>query len=90
MEISIHDYGAVLTEVPMIPRAQPVRVSDGMGLYMVGRLMDEAEILHPARDGRGTALGMVEGDLPTPSRRKQAGADVRCHPAARDLPFTTR
>ena len=60
MEISIHDYGAVLTEVPMIPRAQPVRVSDGMGLYMVGRLMDEAEILHPARDGRGTAARLVK------------------------------
>jgi hypothetical protein len=28
MEILIHDHGAVLTEVPTIPRSRPVRVSE--------------------------------------------------------------
>src|SRR5580658_8554635 len=60
LELLIHDHGEPITDVPTIPRTRPARVSEGLGLYMVGRLMDEAEIIHPARDGRGTAVRLVK------------------------------
>jgi len=60
LELLIHDHGAPLTDVPTIPRSRPARVSQGLGPYMVGRLMDEAEIIHPAKDGRGTAVRLVK------------------------------
>ncbi len=60
LELLIHDHGAPITDVPTIPRTRPARVSEGLGLYMVGKLMDEAEIIHPAKDGRGTAVRLVK------------------------------
>ncbi|HLJ61451.1 MAG TPA: ATP-binding protein [bacterium] len=67
LEILIHDHGAPLTTPPTIPRSRPIRVSEGMGLYMVGRLMDEAEIIHPAKDARGTAVRLVKNLHLSPS-----------------------
>jgi len=64
LELLVQDDGPRLHTLPMIPSDRPLRVSEGMGLYMVGKLMDEAEIIHPARDGRGTTVRLVKNLRP--------------------------
>ena len=73
LELRIHDHGPVLTGPPTIPRSRPTRVSDGMGLYVVGRLMDEAEVIHPARNGRGTVVRLVKNLYPSSSLEDEDG-----------------
>lgn len=57
--VVIHDDGAPVVDRPTIPRTLPAGPS-GLGLYLVGRLMDEAEVLHPYRNDRGTAVRMAK------------------------------
>jgi len=56
----IHDHGKPLTAIPQIPRTLPRPGKGGRGLYLVGQLMDAAEILHPGPTGTGTAVRMVK------------------------------
>ncbi|MGH2397810.1 MAG: ATP-binding protein [bacterium] len=60
--ILIHDHGKPLTDRPAIPGTLPQRGDGrgGRGLYLIGRLMDEAEVIHPGPRGRGTAIRMVK------------------------------
>ncbi len=60
--ILIHDKGKPLTDRPAIPSTLPARGegTGGRGLYIIGRLMDEAEVLHPGPRGRGIAIRMVK------------------------------
>ena len=60
LSIVVHDHGAPITDVPAIPTTRPPRGQGSRGLFLVGQLMDEAEILHPYREGRGTAVRMVK------------------------------
>ena len=60
LQILVHDHGAPITNIPMIPKTSPPKGADHRGLYLVGQLMDEAEIIHPYRDGRGTAVRLVK------------------------------
>ncbi len=68
LQLLIQDHGAPLVDRPTIPAAPPAG-GTGLGLYMVGRLMDEAEVIHPSRASRGTAVRMVKrlraADSPT-------------------------
>jgi anti-sigma regulatory factor (Ser/Thr protein kinase) len=52
---TIHDRGAPITALPAIPRDLPQK-GRGRGLYLIGQLMDEAEVLK--REGQGVALRM--------------------------------
>lgn len=57
----VHDHGKPLTDRPVIPQTLPLPAGKGgRGLYVIGRLMDEAEVLHPGPRGRGTAIRMVK------------------------------
>lgn len=60
--ILIHDDGKPLTDRPAIPSALPQRGNGrgGRGLYIIGHLMDHAEVLHPGPRGKGTAIRMVK------------------------------
>ena len=59
--ILIHDHGRPLTAIPEIPRTPPEPTGKGgRGLYLVGQLMDAAEILHPGPAGSGTAVRIVK------------------------------
>jgi len=50
---TVHDQGAPVTPLPAIPRELPKK-GQGRGLYLIGQLMDEAEVLK--REGKGVAL----------------------------------
>lgn len=60
LQIVVTNHGAPLTAVPEIPAHVPTARRDGLGLYVVGKLMDEAEIVHPAGAGYGTAVRMAK------------------------------
>ena len=51
VELTIHDHGARITEFPVIPTAPPSG-RRGRGLYLVGQLTDESEVIHPGT-GKG-------------------------------------
>jgi anti-sigma regulatory factor (Ser/Thr protein kinase) len=59
LRILVHDDGAPVVDKPAIPRSLPQGTS-GRGLYIVGRLMDEAEVIHPRRESGGTAVRLVK------------------------------
>jgi anti-sigma regulatory factor (Ser/Thr protein kinase) len=57
VEISIHDEGGVTGDGPSIPST----LADGSnhrGLYLVGKLTDHAEIVHPGTPQGGTTVRM--------------------------------
>lgn len=59
--ITVHDSGKPLTDRPSIPKTLPAdKGQGGRGLYVIGQLMDEAEVLHPGPRGNGTAIRMVK------------------------------
>jgi len=62
MRLLIHDHGAPLTNIPPIPPARPASTGQdgGLGLYLIGQLMDEAEIIHPYHRTYGTAIRLVK------------------------------
>src|ERR1700737_237439 len=57
IEFTIHDDGEPLTDAPMIPKSLPPGPR-GRGLYLVGQLTDEAEVLPPrTQNGAEAAAG---------------------------------
>jgi anti-sigma regulatory factor (Ser/Thr protein kinase) len=56
--IEIRNHGKLITP-PAIPKQIPTG-ERGRGLYLIERLMDEVKIVHPAAEGRGTALLMAK------------------------------
>jgi anti-sigma regulatory factor (Ser/Thr protein kinase) len=64
IEFTIHDDGEPVTDAPMIPKSLPPGPR-GRGLYLVGQLTDEAEVLHPRDDNRGVAVRVVKYLHPT-------------------------
>jgi len=59
LRILIHDDGAPVVDKPAIPRVLP-KGSGGRGLYIVGQLMDEAEVIHPRGENGGTAVRLAK------------------------------
>lgn len=58
---TIHDHGKPLTTIPAIPKTLPAGTGGGgRGLYLIGQLMDEAQVIHPGPSGAGTAIRMVK------------------------------
>jgi anti-sigma regulatory factor (Ser/Thr protein kinase) len=57
LSVAIRDTGQPVAGVPEIPTSLPPP-GRGRGLYLIGRLMDEARLVHPDRRGRGTMLFM--------------------------------
>jgi anti-sigma regulatory factor (Ser/Thr protein kinase) len=59
--VIVHDRGKPLTARLSIPKTIPAdKGQGGRGLYVIGQLMDEAEVLHPGPRGNGTAIRMVK------------------------------
>lgn len=57
---TVTDMGARLRSRPRIPRQVPLRNRRGRGLFLMSRLMDDLEVIHPVQDGRGTAVRMTK------------------------------
>ena len=55
--IAVHDSGKPMATAMQIPTTLPPPGA-GRGLYLIGQLMDEAQLVHPDRRGRGTAVHM--------------------------------
>ena len=73
LRILIHDDGAPVVDKPAIPRVLPEGAS-GRGLYIVGQLMDEAEVIHPRGENGGTAVRLTK-DLSRSTRRGAKNRD---------------
>jgi len=68
--VSVHDGGKPVTAAITVPQSPPER-GHGRGLYLIGQLMDEVQIVQPDRDGRGVAVRMskqIRRNHHTPSR----------------------
>jgi anti-sigma regulatory factor (Ser/Thr protein kinase) len=59
LHVLVSDQGPPRETTPQVPTGFPSPPA-GWGLYLIGQLMDEVEIVHPARDGRGTTIRMVK------------------------------
>lgn len=57
LAIAVHDSGRPVSTAMQIPTELPPPGA-GRGLYLIGRLVDEARLIHPDRRGRGTAVYM--------------------------------
>jgi len=73
LQLLIRDDGAPLLSRPTIPLSPPAGRS-GRGLYMVGQLMDEVEVIHPCRGNRGTAVRVVKQLTGTPRSKRRSSA----------------
>ena len=60
LTVTIHDSGRPMTASPAVPADLPHRGEGGRGLFVIGRLMDGAEVKHPDRRGRGTAIRFMK------------------------------
>lgn len=57
---TVKDTGRRLRSAPVIPEDVPLTRRRGRGLFLMSRLMDDVEVIHPARAGRGTAVRMTK------------------------------
>lgn len=58
--LTVRDDGRLRAAAPRIPTNLGVGIAAGRGLYLISRLMDETEVIHPARGGSGTVVQMVK------------------------------
>jgi anti-sigma regulatory factor (Ser/Thr protein kinase) len=58
MHVTIRDGGRTLDAVPVIPDNVAPEETTGRGLFLMSKLMDRVEVIHPDRRGRGTAIRM--------------------------------
>jgi anti-sigma regulatory factor (Ser/Thr protein kinase) len=59
IEITIHDDGEPILDAPAIPDAPPSG-ERGRGLYLMGQLVDECQVIHPWHDRRGVGIRLVK------------------------------
>ena len=59
IELTIHDDGEPITDSPAIPTTPPSG-ERGRGLYLVGQLTDESQVIHPWNDPRGIGVRIVK------------------------------
>lgn len=57
---TVADAGGPLRKRPRIPADVPLSNRRGRGLFLMSRLMDGIEVVHPVRSGRGTAVRMMK------------------------------
>jgi anti-sigma regulatory factor (Ser/Thr protein kinase) len=60
LRVTVRDGGRALQAVPTIPAAVTPGVEGGRGLFLMSKLMDRVEVIHPDRRGRGTAIRMTK------------------------------
>lgn len=58
LTVTVRDSGKPLPRPPRFPRSVSHIDARGRGLLLIGGLVDEAEVIHPAQGGRGTAVRM--------------------------------
>ena len=58
--VAVHDHGRPAVDMPTIPKSIPTLLSGHLGLYLIGKLMDRAHIIHPANECGGTTLWMLK------------------------------
>jgi anti-sigma regulatory factor (Ser/Thr protein kinase) len=58
MHVTIRDGGRTLDAIPAIPEDVAPEETTGRGLFIMSKLMDRVEVIHPDRRGRGTAIRM--------------------------------
>lgn len=59
VELTIHNHGGPITGVPVIPTTPPSG-RRGRGLYLVGQLTDQAEVIHSSNGHRGVSIRMAK------------------------------
>lgn len=60
LRVTVRDGGRALQAVPQIPREVKPDDEAGRGLFIMSKLMDKVEVIHPDRRGRGTAIRMTK------------------------------
>ena len=60
LRVTVRDGGRTLHAIPPIPKEVTPGLESGRGLYLMSRLMDDVEVIHPDRRGRGTAIRMTK------------------------------
>jgi len=60
LRITVRDGGRTLRAVPTIPTDVTPHNERGRGLFIMSKLMDTVEVVHPDRRGRGTAIRMTK------------------------------
>jgi anti-sigma regulatory factor (Ser/Thr protein kinase) len=55
VELTIHNHGAPIRESPVIPNTPPSG-QRGRGLYLVGQLADQSEVIRHGNDHRGIGV----------------------------------
>jgi anti-sigma regulatory factor (Ser/Thr protein kinase) len=58
IHITVRDAGRTLAAAPAIPDHLRPEAPAGRGLFIMSKLMDQVEVIHPDRRGRGTAIRM--------------------------------
>lgn len=58
LTVTVRDFGKALPRPPRVPQAVSHVEDRGRGLLLIGRLTDDVEVIHPVRNGRGTAVRM--------------------------------
>lgn len=58
IQVTVRDGGRALDTVPAVPTDVAPDQPGGRGLFVMSRLMDRVEVIHPDRRGRGTAIRM--------------------------------
>lgn len=59
VELTIQDHGAPITQSPVIPSVAPSG-RRGRGLYLVGQLTDESEVIHAGSDPSGIGIKLAK------------------------------
>jgi anti-sigma regulatory factor (Ser/Thr protein kinase) len=60
LRVTVRDGGRTLQAIPPIPHEVRPEDEAGRGLYIMSKLMDTVEVIHPDRRGRGTAIRMTK------------------------------
>lgn len=60
LRITVRDGGRALHAVPAIPKDVTPDEERGRGLFLMSKLMDKVEVIHPDHRGRGTAILMTK------------------------------
>jgi anti-sigma regulatory factor (Ser/Thr protein kinase) len=59
VELTVHNHGGPIKDAPVIPTTPPSG-RRGRGLYLVGQLTDESEVIHLSNGLRGVSIRMAK------------------------------
>ncbi len=60
LAVAVRDAGKRMRNRFTVPRHLPAAGDGGRGLYLIGKLVDEVDIIHPMRRGGGTTVRMIK------------------------------